>query len=193
MSTRPIHSELARPERGRRVEPTKSSAGFTIVELLIALAVTGILLAAVAVAFNASFTNYRENEDTFKSINKARQALARMTTQIRTAGCEVPLYGFMAVVPVEPNNCCSLYSTTGTGVCEYITYEYRSADNKLYLITHSDGKEYVLCDNVKAMSFIKTLTTDGSEVKSVQISMTVESGNVQRTLSAAAVVRRNLK
>jgi prepilin-type N-terminal cleavage/methylation domain-containing protein len=185
MSTRSIHSKL--------VEPTKSTAGFTIAELLIALAVMGVLLAAVAVAFNASFINYRENENTFKSINKARQALARMTTQIRTAGCEFPPYGFMAVVPIEPNNCCSLYTNTGTGVCEYITYEYRSADNKLYLITHSDSKEYVLCDNIKAMSFIKTLTTDGYEVKSVQISMTVESGDVQQTLSAAAVVRRNLE
>ena len=63
---------------------TKSAAGFTIAELLIALAITGILLAAVAVAFNASFTNYRENEDIFKSINKARQVLFRITTQIRT-------------------------------------------------------------------------------------------------------------
>jgi len=169
--------------------PTKSTAGFTIAELLIALAVMGILLAAVAVAFNASFTNYRENEDIFKTINKARQALARMTTQIRTAGCEFPPYGFMAVVPVEPNNCCSLYITTGTGECEYITYEYR--DPNLYLINNSG--EHVLCDNVKAMSFIKTLTADESEVKSVQISMTVASGDIERTVSAAAVIRRNLK
>ena len=172
--------------------PTKSTAGFTIAELLIALAVMGILLAAVAVAFNASFTNYRENEDIFKSINKARQALARMTTQIRTAGCMFS-GSFMAVSTVDPNNRCSLYTTTGIGECEYITYEYRSADNKLYLITNSDGHEYVLCDNVKAMSFIKTLTADGSEVKSVQISMTVASGDTQRTISAAAVIRRNLK
>jgi prepilin-type N-terminal cleavage/methylation domain-containing protein len=183
MSTRSIHSKL--------VEPTKSTAGFTIVELLIALAVTGVLLAAVAVAFNASFINYRENEDTFKSINKARQALARMTTQIRTAGCEVPPGSglFVAMNLSDPNNRCSLYTPKG----ENLTYEYRSADNKLYLITHSDEKEYVLCDNVKAMSFIKTPTADLKDVKSVQISMTIESGNVQRTLSAAAVVRRNLK
>ena len=168
--------------------PTKSAAGFTLAELLIVLAVMGILLAAVAVAFNASFTNYRENEDIFKSINKARQALARVTTQIRTAGYWVTPTLFMAVNTLDPNNRCSLYTSTG----DNITYEYRSADNKLYLITNSDGHEYVLCDNVKAMSFIKTLTADESEVKSVQISMTVESGNVQQTLSAAAVVRRNL-
>jgi prepilin-type N-terminal cleavage/methylation domain-containing protein len=169
--------------------PTKSTAGFTLAELLIALAVMGILLAAVAVAFNASFTNYRENEDIFKSINKARQALTRMTTQIRTAGYEVSPGLFVAMNPNDPNNRCSLYTPKG----ENLTYEYRSADNKLYLITHSDEKEYVLCDNVKAMSFIKTPTADLKDVKSVQISMTVASGDTQRTISAAAVVRRNLK
>jgi prepilin-type N-terminal cleavage/methylation domain-containing protein len=171
MSTRPIHSKL--------VEPAKSAAGFSIVELLVALAVMGILLAAVAVAFNASFINYRENEDTFKSINKARQALYRMTSQIRTGD---------NFNPDDPNNRCSFFTANN----EDITYEYRSSDKKLYLITNNNGNEYVLCNNVTSMGFIKNPTGDG-DVKSVQISMTVESGNVQRTLSAAAVVRRNLE
>jgi prepilin-type N-terminal cleavage/methylation domain-containing protein len=167
---------------------TKSTAGFTLAELLIALAVMGILLAAVAVAFNASAINYRENEDIFKSINKARQALSRITTQIRTAGCEVPPGSglFVAMNLSDPNNRCSLYTPTG----ENLTYEYRSADKKLYLITN--GNEYVLCNNVTSMSFIKNPTGDG-DVKSVQISMTVASGDTQRTISAAAVIRRNLK
>jgi prepilin-type N-terminal cleavage/methylation domain-containing protein len=158
---------------------TKSTVGFTVVELLIALAVVGILLAAVAVAFNASFTNYRENEDIFKSINKARQALFRITTQIRTAD---------AVDPNAPDNECSFFTADE----EDITYQYRSGDNKLYLITNSDAQEYVLCDNVTAMTFVKTLTSDGADVKSVQISITVASGGAEKTVSAAAVVRRVL-
>jgi prepilin-type N-terminal cleavage/methylation domain-containing protein len=172
--------------------PTKSTAGFTLAELLIALAVMGILLAAVAVAFNASFTNYRENEDIFKSINKARQALARMTTQIRTAGCEV-LGDFVAMNPSDPNNRCSFYTAAGNN----IIYEYRDDSDPVHpntlLLIDDSGQEYVLCDNVTAMTFIKTLTTDGADVKSVQISMTVASGDTQRTISAAAVIRRNLK
>ena len=36
--------------------------GFTIVELLLALAIGAMLLVAVAVAFNASAMNYQENE-----------------------------------------------------------------------------------------------------------------------------------
>lgn len=162
------------------VRHTKYETGFTIAELLLVLAISGILLAAVAVAFNASIINYRENEDIFKAINSARQALFRITSQLRTGH------------HVDPNalsNECSFFTADE----EDVTYQYRSADNKLYLITNSDGQEYVLCENVTSMSFIKSLTDDGLDCKSVQISMTVQSGNVQRTVSAAAVIRRNLE
>ncbi len=109
----------------------------------------------------------------------ARQALFRITSQLRTAN---------AVDPNTPNNKCSFF----TADAEDITYEYRNADNKLYLITNSDGQEYVLCRNVTSMSFIKAPTDDGLDCKSVQISITVARGNVERKISAAAAIRRNL-
>ncbi len=157
----------------------KYETGFTIVELLLALAIASILLATIATAFNASIINYRENEDIFHVINSARQALYRITSQLRTAD---------AVEPSAPVNECTLITAAG----DDITYEYRNADKKLYLITNSDGQEYVLCDNVTAMTFTKTPTDDGTDCKSVQISITVTRGNVQRKISAAAAIRRNL-
>lgn len=155
--------------------------GFTIAELLLALAIASILLTAVAVAINGSIINYRENEDMFKVINSARQALFRITTQLRTAD---------AVEPNSPANECTLITSNG----DAITYRYNNGDNKLYLITNDDlsDPDYVLCDNVAAMTFTKTLTDDLTDCKSVQISITVARGNVQKKISAAAVVRRNL-
>jgi prepilin-type N-terminal cleavage/methylation domain-containing protein len=161
--------------------PNKFAAGFTIVELLLALAITGLLLAAVAVAFNASIINYRENEDIFKTINSARQTLFRITTQLRS--------GLVDPCDISSEDKCKLLCADGSE----ITYRYDSADNKLYFHDHGTGTDYVLCDNVTAMTFIKAPTDDGLDVKSVQISMTVESGNIQRTVSSAAVIRRNLK
>ncbi len=157
---------------------TKYKAGFTIAELLIALAISAMLLVAIAVAFNASAVNYQQNEDIFKVVNNARQALFRMTTQLRT--------GYW--VDPAANNECSFITAAG----EDITYQFRIAENKLYLITNVDSNEYVLCDNVTAMTFSKTPTNDGLDCKSVQISMTVASNNVEKTISAAAAIRRNL-
>ncbi len=162
----------------------KLTAGFTMAELLVALAITGLILAAVTVAFNASAINYQENEDLFKVVNGARQALTRMTTDLRTA---------QDVDPNEPATQCSLHVADGSD----ITYQYNGTADILYLVTNDDlsDSDYVLCDNVTAMSFNKSTFVDEdfqTRVRSVQISMTVESGDVQRTVSAAAVVRRNL-
>ncbi len=164
-----------------RLRATSNGCGFTIVEILLALAIAGILLAAVATAFNASIINYRENEDIFKAINSARGALTRITTQLRTAD---------AVDPTSPANECTLITAGG----DDITYQYNSGDNKLYLIDNFSGSSYVLCDNVTAMSFAKdTVIIESIEkVRSVQVSITVTRGNAQRKISAAAVIRRNL-
>jgi len=165
------------------MQKSRCKTGFTIAEILLALAIAGILLAAVATAFNASAINFRENEEIFRVVNNARQALFRMTTQIRTAD---------AVDPNAPANECSFITAAG----EDLTYRYNAADKKLYLITNGDlsDPDYVLCDNVSALTCTKNSVLEDStvKVKSVQISMTVGFGDLQRTVSTAAVVRRNL-
>jgi len=171
----------ARHSRANLWTDTKHRAGFTIVELLIALSISAMLLAAIAAAFNGSIINYQENEKIFRTINSARQAMYRITTQLRTAE---------AVDPCTPDNQCTMITSDG----ENITYDYRTANNKLYLITNSDSQEYVLCDNVTAMSFTQDAVIEDTilKVKSVQISMTVVSDDLQRSISSAAVIRRNL-
>jgi len=164
---------------------TRHRHGLTFVELLIALTITALLLTAVAVAFNSSVINYRENKDMFTTINNARQALHRITTQLRTA---------QAVDPNAPENECAMTTADYAD----ITYQYNATDQKLYLIDTSSGSPYVLCDNVADMTFQKNTDVDDEDevyVKSVQISMTVQSknGHIRRTISSAAVIRKNLQ
>jgi prepilin-type N-terminal cleavage/methylation domain-containing protein len=162
--------------------------GFTIVECLIGLAISAILLAAVAAAFNASLTNYRENERMYVTMNSARQALTRMTSEIRTAGYFDEVGGqWMGVVYTgpDPNYFCDLYLPTH----EHIRYEFRGGEKKLYLIWPGTLQKYVLCDKVTNATFTTT-SDNGIDATSVQISLTVADGTFARTLSAAAVVRR---
>lgn len=162
---------------------TKSKTGFTIAELLLSLAIGAMLLVAVAVAFNASAINYQENVDIFNTINSARQALLRMTSQLRTAD---------SVDPYSPVNECTLTTSGG----DNITYRYDSGQGTLFLVTNDDlsDSDYVLCENVTAMICTKRAVIEDSQikVKSVQIAITVVNGNARRTVSAAVVIRRNL-
>jgi len=186
-----------------KIKDQTSTRGFTIVECLIGLAISAVLLTAVAVAFNASIMNYRENEAMFWSANNARQALARMTSEIRVAGYldeSVPppdgpvWYG---VADDDPNNMCTFMNATTHELWRYefrgATYSDPDCRNKLYLIKAGTSPEekYVLCEDVVSATFTKTPCSDSrGDARSVQISLTVRSGQTQRTLAAAVVVRR---
>ncbi|MHC4070074.1 MAG: PilW family protein [Planctomycetota bacterium] len=159
----------------------KFAAGFTMVELLLAFAITVLLIAAAAVAFNASVMNYKENEDVFSATNGARQALSRITSQLRT--------GLVDPNTISDPNRCKLLCADGSTV----TYRYDPNDNTLYRLNHGTGTENVLCENVTAMSFEKDIDASTGDVKSVQISMTVECDNIHRTVAAAAVIRKVLE
>lgn len=154
---------------------------FTLVEVLTALAITAVLLAAVAVAFGASFDNYQENQRIYQSSITARQAMARMTAQLRTA---------IAVDPDTPADRCSLITHFGND----ITYKHDPQNNTLVLITNANNKSYVLCQDVADVEFIVDSATEGSDiyVKSVRIKLTVGTGSNSQTLAGAAVIRKNL-
>jgi prepilin-type N-terminal cleavage/methylation domain-containing protein len=157
---------------------------FTLVELLIAMAISAIILTAVATAINGSYINYQQNQDIYNSINGARTALHRMTTELRTAS---------AVGTGSATNICSLITSSG----DDISYSYDSDDNTLYLVTNDDltDADYILCENVTAMNFSKQTFTEDSVtyVRSVLISMTVTNGDIAQQASSAVVIRRNLR
>lgn len=161
---------------------TKIRSGFTLVEIMISLVVLGLLMAAVAVAFNASAMNYAANEDMFQAMSTARQAMMRITSDLRTA----------YVKTGEAANICSMATADGRD----ISYQYDGANNILNLVVTGGPNPgtYVLCRNVTAMTFNKTLVpgSDPEAMKSVRISMTVTVDNQSQSVSSAAVMRRNL-
>jgi prepilin-type N-terminal cleavage/methylation domain-containing protein len=155
--------------------------GFTLVELLISLVIVGLLLSAVAVVLNASVINYRENEEIFRSINEARQALTRMTNQIRTGLVDSNNVANEQVCKI----CCSDDSI--------VEYHYDSINHRLYLYDYDTGSDYLLCDNVSSATFKKDNNTTSGDIKSVRISITISDGQITQNLAAAAVVRRALE
>ena len=139
---------------------------------------SAMILAALATAFNASAKNYQQNQALYKTTNDCRQALTRITQQLRTA---------TAVDPDTANNECRFLSDTG----ENIKYYY--SDSKIYILTESGN--YVVCDDVTDATFVKNTAVDDlgiTFVKSVQISLTVAKGDVSTKLPAAVVIRRSL-
>ena len=59
--------------------------GFTLVELLLALALMGILLASVAAAFHASIQSYEVNTTIADATQAARSIMDRLARDVRQA------------------------------------------------------------------------------------------------------------
>ncbi|MBN2512341.1 MAG: type II secretion system protein [Sedimentisphaerales bacterium] len=170
------------------MKTTQKKTGFTIVEMLMALVILAMLMTAVAVAFDASVTNFQVNEGISKTMNTARAALLRITTELRTAQG-------VAVIGTggDPDNSqCSLIASDGRN----ITYRYSADEKILYLDDNTSGNSYALCRNVNSVTFNRALVPASSPaaVRNVRILLSVEDdlGKVNQTLAAAAVVRRNL-
>ena len=167
----------------------KPNSGFTMVELLVSLMILGILMAAVAVAFDAAVENYTVNEGIAKTMNTARAALMRITTELRTANS-------VGVIPSDdPDNTqCRFSNAANTAFC----YWYDSANQALRLNTDGtlDDNDPVLCRNVTAVTFERSYVAGSSPtaVRNVRIVLTLtdDNGKNSRTLATAAVVRRNL-
>jgi len=166
---------------------TKHNRGFTLVELLMALAISTVLLCGLGVAFGACMTSYTVNKDTYNGLNNARLALGRMVSELRT--------GYWIDPDASPSQC-NFYKASDQGVGDAndnMGYDYRSADKTLYIVTHVDDNDYVLCRNVEAATFTKMPTEDNADCQSVHINLTVSSGAIEQTFSRSVTIRRNLE
>ncbi len=74
-------------------------AGFTMVELLISLALMGAILAATAVAMQGVFMSYTENEKIASVTQTARVVLHRMMREIRTADAVTSTASSINIIP----------------------------------------------------------------------------------------------
>ncbi|MHC5120425.1 MAG: hypothetical protein ACYSO7_02725, partial [Planctomycetota bacterium] len=153
-------------------------------------------------------TNYQENKSIYKTVNTARQALLRITTDLRTStgyfdSSDPPNY-IRAIEPLIANDSSVIVTIIDpdTGNYKFIEYRFDSNDNTLYL--DDDNGSHALCRNVTSMTFNGTERTIGrnngisevdvSDIRNVRIVLTVtdENGENPQTLAAATMIRKNM-
>ncbi len=87
---------IHRTPRSSRTPGSRNRRGFNLVEMLIALAITGALMAATMVALDASFDAYQRTTEVASTHTIGRLAMHRMLTLVRS-GTEFGPF------PVNPN------------------------------------------------------------------------------------------
>jgi hypothetical protein len=156
---------------------------------MISLAITAMLLTAVAAAFTASAQAIGENDDFFRATQAGRVSINHFLTEIRTGTIDAPSNSYTLRLITAPK--------AGGGGEEDRTYQWRSADKKLYLVTNDDttDPDYVLASNVTSATFSAEMGKDYNNtdcVARITVTLVVTIGNNAVRLSGSAAPTKNL-
>jgi prepilin-type N-terminal cleavage/methylation domain-containing protein len=161
--------------------------GFTLVEVLLAMALLAMLLTAIAVAVQAAMQGYRENERVAAVTQAARSVLARMMREIRTADEVDTTATSISILPPED----------GSGIT-LIRYTWNNGELTYHQTIAGVTTSEVLLGGdrtVSAQSFTvsRETGTDGPVVytKSVTATITFAADRRRLAVTASADVRRN--
>ena len=157
--------------------------GFSLIELLVAVAIFAALLAAVATAMHASLLSYKENEKIASVTSTARWILHGMMQEVRTA---TDVDSTATQLTIDPD---------GTG---QNNIQYELSNNVLYCRRSAAGSTttHVLLDSsdnvsVTAFSVVREVDTDTLATLSVTVRLALAMDNQGFAVTASAVPRRN--
>ena len=199
------------PQRHRTGRRPAARRGLAVIELLIALAIGGAILVAVAYCVDASFRAYSINQEQSDLMQRSRLAMHRVLTAIRTTDAHEP------ADPVAKAAFESGIVVTDKGIKMFdahdnpVGFEF-DQENGTLVATDRSGAEYVLLRGVETFEVKleplrtqKSLRTGGvyDRLLRATVRLTVRTyGNAvdvdetvatQRvTLSSSAVPRRNV-
>jgi len=156
--------------------------GFTLIELMIAMAVVSIVMAAVAGVFTVLSRNYTAQNVAAAVQQDVRNGVERMAKDIRMAGLN-PLktadagFGAVSADSIEIRADRNINGVIDAADKEHITYFF--SDNRLIRRFNADAAtDHTLARDVTDLRFtylddLDAATSDPLEIRAVEISMTV--------------------
>ncbi|MDB9823333.1 prepilin-type N-terminal cleavage/methylation domain-containing protein [Deltaproteobacteria bacterium] len=171
----------------------RNKKGFTIVEILVALAIGGIVMGAAYSMYISQQRSYQITEDVSALQQNLRSAMYFLERDLRMAGYNPTkasnYFGFTDLTLTSPELFrFTMDSETEDGVLgagETITYSFQ--DNTLRRDT--GGGPQIIADNITDVSFDffkqnGDPPANGSEVRRVEVALTASEGEHTRDLSA---------
>lgn len=159
----------------------KHDAGFTLLELLVALAISAIIIGVITVTFNTQKKSYDVQAQITEMIQMSRAAMDLMTREIRMAGYDPTDAHFNGLL-TDSSNLQIFSDLNGDGDTgdenEAITYSYNAAD--LRIDRETGGSTQLLAENMQGFDFT-CYKSDGSEtivsdeIRKIQITLTARS------------------
>jgi type IV pilus assembly protein PilW len=169
---------------------------FTITELLVALAISGVVMAGIYSAYYSQQKSYVTQEQVAAMQQNLRAAMYILPREIRMAGCD-PTENAGAGIQAISNNTINftldITDDAGTGdpdgdtddTNEDVTYSLYTTDGiqKLGRKSPSTASNQPVAENIDALDFVyldanRAITTTLTSIRSVQITLVAKTGRV---------------
>jgi type IV pilus assembly protein PilW len=177
-----------------KIQKKQNENGFTLVELLVALAISGVVMAGIYSAYYSQQKSYVTQEQVAAMQQNLRAAMYIMQREIRMAGCDPTQNANAGIQTAGTNNIgftLDITNTAGTGnpdglldgPNENVTYSlYDSGgdgDNDLGRDTGAGNQP--VAENIDALDFVYldangATTTTLANIRSVQITLVARTG-----------------
>jgi len=156
----------------------RSDEGTTLVELLVAVAVSAVVMLVVGMTLVSATRGTRLLEHTSEAVDEARLASARIDRELRSATC--------ISSPAENTTGNMLaFDTVADGVPHHVTYAVDDDE----LVRREGGKEVVVVTPIGATAGAFRLVS--TPLRTVEINLPVESANGGSFVLATTIAGRN--
>lgn len=169
----------------------RHQAGFSLVELLISIAISMILLAAISTYFIYQDRTYAAQNQLTEMHENTRAALDLLEREIRLAGYNPARAAFNGIPYNSNTGTLDLYQDlngdgAATGTNEHITYLHNQTQRILYRNANDGNGAQPLLDNLNAfqVSYLDgagSATTTTANVRSVRLVFTVQASQPDRS------------
>lgn len=166
----------------RIIGPRESSAGFTLVEMIVAMVVGLLVLAGLYNLFAAENKSFSVQETTVEMQQNARAAMDMMVTEIQMAGYDPAASASSGISSAAANSISFTQDLNGDGdlgdTHENITYAYDSANLRITRNTGSGNQPFA--ENIEALNYFYydgagiTTATSG-DIKKIKIEIRVRT------------------
>ncbi len=185
--------------------PKNKELGFTLVELLIAMTIGLVILAALSSTFLMQRKIYDVQEQIAEMVQTARAAMDMMTREIRMAGYDpagvnsdmdtsndfngIPYNADTSTIDVytDLNNIPGIDNPSGS--YEHITYLYDSANNQIDRNTNTGSGNQPFAENIDEFSVLYqnsdgNATTTTANIRQIKITITARTSRPDPDYSA---------
>jgi len=178
-------------------------AGFTIIEILIAMVISGIVVTAMYSVYNSQQKVYVSQQQIVEMHQNLRSAVLLLVNEIRMAGYDPTGNSGAGVVNLGSDTITFTMDLDGdgalTGSDENITYElFTDSDGRQKLGRQSPTTPQAVAENIDALNFVYldeagNVTASAAAVRSIQVSLVAKTDRVALDNHVDNTIYKNLR